>query len=156
MRIASVLAAGALGLAGLTTAMPAATASPGFDIRSQNGGEFAGHAEAGGRIEWHGAKYFTIHVARVADICLSGGDGAGAYVWYQYRIGNSFTEWRWTDIADTTGCSDGKIDKGSYPIRSSQTVGAVRVIVRECSGREGCNTSPNDNGFSDWKWNPNR
>jgi len=164
MRIASLLAAGAIGLSGLVAGVPAATAAdvpevpqgPGFDIRSMNGGEFAGHAEAGGRIAWHGAKSFTVHVARVADICLSGGDGAGAYVWYQTRLGNSFSEWKRTPIADTSGCSDGDVGHGDYRFYDTQTVGAVRVIVRECEGRDGCNTSPNDNGFSEWKWNPNR
>lgn len=156
MKIASVVAAGALGLACLATAVPTATAGPGFDIRSQNGGDFPDHAEAGGKIEWVGKNAFVIHVSRVADICLSGGDDAGAYVWYQYRLGNSFTEWRKSDIADTSDCSDGTIGQDKFPVYSNKTVGAVRVIVRECRGWNGCNTVPNDNGISDWKWNPNR
>ncbi|WP_327635367.1 hypothetical protein OHB24_35975 [Kribbella sp. NBC_00482] len=164
MRIASLLVAGAIGVSGLVAAGTAATAAdgpdvpegPGFAIKSQNGGEFAGHAEAGGRIAWHGAKSFTIHVARVADICLSGGDGAGAYIWYQTRLGNGFSDWKRTPIADTSGCSDGDVGHGDYRVYSNETIGAVRVILRECEGKDGCNTSPNDNAKTDWKWNPNR
>jgi hypothetical protein len=156
MRIASMLAAGALAVTGLVAVAPEAMAGPGFDIRSNNNGVLVGHAEAGGQIAWWPEfKAFHIRVSRVANICF-GRQGAQAQVWYQTRIGNEFSEWKQTSIADTTRCSDGDFDHGTWTAFPGRTVGAVRVIVRECVSEDDCSTVPNDYAYSDWKWNPDR
>lgn len=152
-----VTAASALVVLGSVLSVTPAQAGPGFAIETSDGGRFAGHAEAGGQIIWHGPNSFSVKIGVLVDKCPA--DRAGAYLFVRARQGEFETD-HILVARDAGGCNTGGIADtvGPFNLVGGGRVAAAQVRLNECDATPqglDCSSNSLDHASSTWKWNPN-